>query len=148
MQIGRTRFLSTHRIVSLVTLTILCFTFTASPSNADPGPTPLARAIVTSAPTKSVRQAIDTAVFEPRQTSTTQKQRTTAPHAVQGQMHPAARAAITAGGAFGGMIVGGRVGAFLEGDRCNCDDPGLKGAFIGMPIGAVLAGIAAWKMTK
>jgi hypothetical protein len=33
------------------------------------------------------------------------------------------------------------MGAWIEGDRCHCDDPGLKGALIGAPIGAVAGGI-------
>jgi hypothetical protein len=40
-----------------------------------------------------------------------------------------------AGGAAG-FFAGGYLGAAIEGDRCNCDDPGLKGALIGAPIGA------------
>jgi hypothetical protein len=44
-------------------------------------------------------------------------------------------------GATGGFFAGGYLGAAIEGDRCNCDDPGLKGALIGAPIGAVTGGI-------
>lgn len=44
-------------------------------------------------------------------------------------------------GALGGFFGGGYLGAAIEGDRCNCDDPGLKGAVIGAPIGAVVGGI-------
>jgi len=44
-------------------------------------------------------------------------------------------------GAAGGFFAGGYLGAAIEGDRCNCDDPGLKGALIGAPIGAVAGGI-------
>src|SRR5262245_26453224 len=44
-------------------------------------------------------------------------------------------------GATGGFFAGGYLGAFIEGDRCNCDDPGLKGALIGAPVGAVTGGI-------
>jgi hypothetical protein len=48
------------------------------------------------------------------------------------------------GGLFGGaagFFLGGYLGAKIEGDDCNCDDPGLKGAIIGAPIGAVVGGV-------
>jgi hypothetical protein len=44
-------------------------------------------------------------------------------------------------GATAGFFAGGYLGAAIEGDRCHCDDPGLKGALIGAPIGAVTGGI-------
>ena len=44
-------------------------------------------------------------------------------------------------GATGGFFAGGYLGAAIEGDRCQCDDPGLKGALIGAPVGAVIGGI-------
>ena len=44
-------------------------------------------------------------------------------------------------GATGGLFAGGYLGAVIEGDRCNCDDPGLMGALIGAPVGAVTGGI-------
>jgi hypothetical protein len=47
-------------------------------------------------------------------------------------------------GAAGGFFGGGYLGATIEGDRCHCDDPGLKGAVIGAPIGAVVGGILGW----
>ena len=43
-------------------------------------------------------------------------------------------------GATGGLFAGGYLGAAIEGDRCNCDDPGLVGALIGAPVGAVVGG--------
>ena len=48
-------------------------------------------------------------------------------------------------GAAGGFFAGGYLGATIEGDRCHCDDPGLKGAVIGAPIGAVAGGILGWR---
>ena len=45
------------------------------------------------------------------------------------------------GGLFGGMFLG----AAIEGDRCNCDDPGLVGALIGAPVGGVAGGILGYK---
>ena len=44
-------------------------------------------------------------------------------------------------GATAGLFAGGFTGAWIEGDSCNCDDPGLMGALIGAPIGAVTGGI-------
>ena len=44
-------------------------------------------------------------------------------------------------GGAGGFFLGGYLGAKIEGDDCNCDDPGLKGALIGAPIGAVVGGV-------
>lgn len=46
-----------------------------------------------------------------------------------------------AGGFFGGLFLG----AAIEGDRCNCDDPGLLGALIGAPIGGAAGGILGYK---
>ena len=45
-------------------------------------------------------------------------------------------------GGAGGFVGGAYLGAAIEGDRCNCDDPGLRGAIIGAPIGLVLGAIA------
>jgi len=44
-------------------------------------------------------------------------------------------------GGTGGFFAGGYLGAWIEGDRCLCDDPGLKGALIGAPIGAAAGGV-------
>jgi len=44
-------------------------------------------------------------------------------------------------GGVGGFFGGGYLGAAIEGDRCECDDPGLMGAVIGAPIGAA---VGAW----
>ena len=44
-------------------------------------------------------------------------------------------------GGAGGFFLGGYLGASIEGDSCDCDDPGLKGALIGAPIGAVVGGV-------
>jgi hypothetical protein len=44
-------------------------------------------------------------------------------------------------GATAGFFAGGYTGAWIERDRCHCDDPGLKGGLIGAPIGAVVGGI-------
>ena len=44
-------------------------------------------------------------------------------------------------GGTAGFFAGGYIGAAIDGDCGGCDDPGLKGALIGMPIGAA---IGAW----
>jgi hypothetical protein len=57
------------------------------------------------------------------------------------------RAAWAALGALGGFFGGMGLGAAIEGDRCNCDDPGVVGALIGAPAGAITGGIVAWKLS-
>lgn len=49
-------------------------------------------------------------------------------------------------GAVGGFFAGGFLGAAIEGDRCECDDPGLVGFLIGAPTGAVIGGIVGFKL--
>ena len=44
-------------------------------------------------------------------------------------------------GSVGGFFAGGFLGAHIEGDRCDCDDPGVQGFLIGAPIGALAGGI-------
>jgi hypothetical protein len=48
-------------------------------------------------------------------------------------------------GAVGGFFGGLFLGAAIEGDRCDCDDPGLVGALIGGPVGGVAGGILGYK---
>lgn len=48
-------------------------------------------------------------------------------------------------GGVGGFFAGGFLGAHIEGDRCDCDDPGVRGFLIGAPIGAVAGGIVGAK---
>ena len=48
-------------------------------------------------------------------------------------------------GGVGGFFAGGFLGAHIEGDRCDCDDPGVRGFLIGAPIGAVAGGILGAK---
>lgn len=71
---------------------------------------------------------------------------TATPPAVQGEkkMSKGWRALWTAAAGFGGFYAGGVIGARIEGGCNGCDDPGLKGAIIGAPIGAATAAIATW----
>jgi hypothetical protein len=60
------------------------------------------------------------------------------------------RALIIAGSAVGGFFAGGFLGHQIEREfaPCNCDDPGLKGALIGAPIGAIAGGVIAAISTR
>ena len=48
-------------------------------------------------------------------------------------------------GGVGGFFGGGFLNAHIEGDRCNCDDPGVRGFLIGAPIGAVAGSLLGAK---
>lgn len=56
----------------------------------------------------------------------------------------------TAVGAAGGFFAGGYLGAAIENavSPCHCDDPGLKGALIGIPIGAIAGGVAGFALSR
>ena len=58
------------------------------------------------------------------------------------------RALVVALGVVGGLVGGAYIGARIEGTGCQCDDPGLKGAMIGAPVGAIAGGVLAWILTK
>ena len=44
-------------------------------------------------------------------------------------------------GGLGGFFGGGFLGAHIDGDRCNCDDPGVRGFLTGAPIGVVVGSL-------
>jgi hypothetical protein len=48
-------------------------------------------------------------------------------------------------GGVGGFFGGGFLGAAIEGDRCDCDDPGFVGFLIGAPTGAAVGAILGYK---
>lgn len=48
-------------------------------------------------------------------------------------------------GSIGGFFAGGFLGAHIEGDRCDCDDPGVRGFLLGAPIGALAGGLLGAK---
>lgn len=64
--------------------------------------------------------------------------------------HTGRRVLWTAVGAAGGFFAGGYLGAAIENavSPCGCDDAGLMGALIGMPIGAVAGGITGFLLSK
>ena len=68
----------------------------------------------------------------------------------QRKMGTGTRAMIIAGAAVGGFFGGGALGHKLENTfaPCGCDDPGLKGALIGAPIGAVAGVVTAALLTR
>jgi hypothetical protein len=68
----------------------------------------------------------------------------------QKRMGAGARTLIIAGAAVGGFFGGGALGHKLENTfaPCGCDDPGLKGALIGAPIGAIAGGVIAAILTR
>ena len=71
------------------------------------------------------------------------RQQTSAPHTVR-------RVVWTSAGAVGGFFAGALIGSEIDRriNDCHCDDPGIKGFFIGMPIGAVAGGVAGWLLSK
>lgn len=118
-----------------VTTTLLALVVTAAPAYADPAPT----AGVSST---ALRQSIRSVRFDaaPR---AVHRQTKTVLMGAPGR-HLTRRGLQTALAAIAGLYAGGYLGASIEGDRCRCDDPGLKGFLIGAPIGAVSAGIGMW----
>jgi len=60
------------------------------------------------------------------------------------------RAAVIAVASIAGLFAGAYAGAAIENKYhpCACDDPGLQGALIGMPIGAIAGGVLAAVLTR
>jgi hypothetical protein len=48
-------------------------------------------------------------------------------------------------GGVGGFFGGAFLGAAIEGDRCDCDDPGFVGFLIGAPTGAAVGAVLGYK---
>ena len=65
-------------------------------------------------------------------------------------MDPNPRGAKVFLGVVGGLVGGLLVGAFIDKTflPCHCEDPGLRGAMIGAPVGAILGGTLVWEWTK
>jgi hypothetical protein len=72
------------------------------------------------------------------------------PRRQEHRMGTGTRALIIAGSAVAGFFAGGTLGHKIENTfaPCGCDDPGLKGALIGAPIGAIAGGVVAAILTR
>lgn len=130
--------------------TLLMLTLIAGPAAAQQPTTPAnARSSAnvaggeSSATTPELRQAVKAIRFE---IAAGDRDAAPAPRRTP-EMSGAKRGVLTALAGVGGFFAGGYLGAAIEGDRCNCDDPGLMGALIGMPIGAATAAIVTWFAT-
>ena len=66
------------------------------------------------------------------------------------QSSAATKATIIALGALGGLVGGAVAGAAIENwaTPCGCDDPGLRGFMIGAPVGGVVGGLLAFRLTR
>ena len=94
---------------------------------------------------RTFRRSIAAVTFD---TTSTEKASASRPLVRQsGKMGTGQRVAWTALAGLGGFFAGAYIGAAIEGDRCNCDDPGFQGALIGMPIGTAAAAITTWVLT-
>jgi hypothetical protein len=73
--------------------------------------------------------------------------RLTAPVSIR-RSSKATRASLVALAAVGGFFAGAYTGAWLETTLapCRCDDPGLQGALIGAPVGAIAAGVLTFRL--
>jgi hypothetical protein len=97
--------------------------------------TVMTRGLLESATREMVRSRVTLNTQVPPQSATAPARRRSKTRIVLG----------AAAGAAGGFFAGGFLGAKIEGDRCNCDDPGLVGFLIGAPVGAVAGGIVGGK---
>jgi hypothetical protein len=90
------------------------------------------------------RQAIQQTLSTPPRSFKALRQRATSSN------HTGRRVLWTALGATGGFFAGGYAGAAIENaiTPCHCDDPGFKGALIGLPVGAIAGGVAGWVLGK
>jgi hypothetical protein len=118
----------------------LAYAETPAPVMTDPGPhiaTPIRDAVanirVSPAPRAENRRLVGPVSSGP---------------AGQRLSRPTRAAIFTAIGVVGGIYAGACVGAAIEGDSCRCDDPGLKGALIGIPIGAAGGGSLGWMLGR
>jgi hypothetical protein len=59
----------------------------------------------------------------------------------------AGRATWTVLGVRGGGLAGLYLGAAIDGE-CSCDDPGIRGIRIGVPLGAIGGGVAGFVLSR
>jgi hypothetical protein len=123
---------------TLVVLTCLSILSVATPALAQiPSPPPV--------DSRTFRASIAAVKFD---TASAEKLSASRPVMRQAKkMGTGERIGWTALAGLGGFFAGAYIGAAIEGDRCECDDPGLKGALIGMPIGTAAAAITTWVLT-
>jgi hypothetical protein len=129
-----------HVVAGLLALTV-CWPSTAV--RADDG-TDRVRTTPQGSLQKAIRESIPLLTRDPRGPAGATRRAQGSYGRITKRMNTSTRGALIAAGMVGGMYAGAYIGAALEGD-CRCDDPGLQGALIGLPIGAALGGIGmAW----
>ena len=129
-----------NRVIAICVTALLMH---ASVAHAEPGDAATPRAVSGSANIRQSIKLLDYSAFAVPSPSSASAQQAPSPRRQRSIGRKIAGAAI---GAVGGLYAGGYLGAAIEGDRCNCDDPGLMGALIGAPIGAVVGGIVGFKL--
>jgi hypothetical protein len=99
---------------------------------------------------KLTREVIQQAVASAQQGTQTVVREFAAPRQGASSAHAGRRVLWTSIGAAGGFFAGGYLGSWIENQvaPCGCDDPGLKGALIGIPIGAIAGGITGFVLSK
>ena len=93
-----------------------------------------------------IQQAIASAQLDVRPASRARRE----PQQSATSSHTGRRILWNAVGTAGGFFAGGYAGAAIENavSPCGCDDAGLMGALIGMPIGAAAGGITGFLLSK
>jgi len=128
---------------------LVLFLAAASPSTQQSGPAGKAvdveQAAIVRAKPKTLREAARSFRFE---TVRPVNPARPVPVNSRASLSRTKRGLLTAAAGFGGFFAGGYLGAAIEGDRCNCDDPGLTGFLIGAPLGAALAASVTWVTTR
>ena len=129
-----------NRVIAICVTALLVH---AGVAHAEPGDAAAPRAVGGSASIRQSIKLLDYSAFAVPNPSSASAQQAPSQRRERSIGWKIAGAAI---GAVGGLYAGGYLGAVIEGDRCNCDDPGLMGALIGAPIGAVVGGIVGFKL--
>ena len=129
--------------LALAVVAVACAMGPPSVSASGAEGTPLAVPLRAHAAAQPIRDSLRTVQFGP---PAAPRSTADAAQAAPGRRRSLTRTIVGAAiGATGGFFAGAYLGAAIEGNRCNCDDPGLKGAVIGGPIGGVAGGILGAK---